>query len=144
MGISFEQSATCEYLRIVTAAASHARARRHACAVRAATPGCARGGGGGERNDVASCGGLRSTSSSPPPQPLLSQVIVNPCGDAAYNARVALSHAELADETHLYSVELTCDDALRPLLDASSDSGKVGPAAAPSASPPENTKAPSS
>ena len=42
------------------------------------------------------------------------------------------------------SVELTCDDALRPLLDASSDSGKVGPAAAPSASPPENTKAPSS
>ena len=111
--------------------------------MRAATPGCARGGGGGERNDVASRGGLRPTSSPPPPQPLLSQIIVNPCGDAAYNARVALSHAELADETHLYSVELTCDDALRPLLDASSDTGEVpvGPAAATSASPPENTEA---
>ena len=79
----------------------------------------------------------------PPPQPLLTQIIVNPCGDAAYNARVALSHAELGDETHLYSVELTCDDALRPLLDASSDTGEVpvGPAAATSASPPENTEA---
>ena len=43
-----------------------------------------------------------------------------------------------------YIVQYIVEQTLRPLLDASSDSGKVGPAAAPSASPPENTKAPSS
>jgi hypothetical protein len=145
MGISFEQSATCEYLRIVTAAASHARARRHACAVRAATPACARGGGGGGGSDAAGRGGPRLASSPPPPQPLLTQIIVNPCGDAAYNARVALSHAELGDETHLYSVELTCDDALRPLLDASNAGSAADVAAVTSAPPnaPPNTEAPS-
>ena len=81
----------------------------------------------------------------PPPQPLLTQIIVNPCGDAAYNARVALSHAELGDETHLYSVELTCDDALRPLLDASNAGSAADVAAVTSAPPnaPPNTEAPS-